>query len=145
MSISDFDIHYLLWSFDRTSLPGALSALGTRGICGVYPNLEIAATYLAGFRGLRKVPKLTGTVGILEDVLEFASPMRIPDLAIVALYLVGITLFGARFRRRQKTLKPKVPVESEDLNSELFPYLGGRRTGFPAAFLHDAWVPRGLR
>ena len=38
--------------------------------------------------GLRKVPKLTGTVGILEDVLEFASPMRIPDLAIVALYLI---------------------------------------------------------
>ena len=55
--------------------------------------------------GLRKVPKLTGTLGILEDVLEFASPMRILDLAIVALYLVGITLFGARFRRRQKTLK----------------------------------------
>src|SRR5713226_4559019 len=27
------------------------------------------------------------------------------DLAIVALYLVGITLFGARFRRGQKTLK----------------------------------------
>src|SRR5947208_13799265 len=31
--------------------------------------------------------------------------MRYLDLAIVALYLVGITLFGARFRRRQKTLK----------------------------------------
>src|SRR3954452_16375884 len=31
--------------------------------------------------------------------------MRYLDLAIVALYLVGITLFGARFRRGQKTLK----------------------------------------
>src|SRR5437879_10485617 len=31
--------------------------------------------------------------------------MRLLDLAIVALYLVGITLFGARFRRGQKTLK----------------------------------------
>jgi solute:Na+ symporter, SSS family len=31
--------------------------------------------------------------------------MRSLDLAIVALYLVGITLFGARFRRGQKTLR----------------------------------------
>src|SRR5437660_12289280 len=31
--------------------------------------------------------------------------MRFLDLGIIALYLVGITLFGARFRRRQKTLK----------------------------------------
>src|SRR5258708_5614693 len=31
--------------------------------------------------------------------------MRFLDLSIVALYLVGITLFGARFRRRQSTLK----------------------------------------
>ncbi len=31
--------------------------------------------------------------------------MRAPDLVIIALYLVGITLFGARFRRGQKTLK----------------------------------------
>lgn len=31
--------------------------------------------------------------------------MRVLDLAIIALYLVGITLFGARFRRGQKTLK----------------------------------------
>jgi len=31
--------------------------------------------------------------------------MRFLDLGIVALYLVGITLFGARFRRRQSTLK----------------------------------------
>ena len=31
--------------------------------------------------------------------------MRLLDLAIVALYLIGITLFGARFRSRQKTLK----------------------------------------
>src|ERR1700752_4236388 len=31
--------------------------------------------------------------------------MRYLDLAIVALYLVGITLFGARFRRSQKSLK----------------------------------------
>src|SRR5437870_6155868 len=31
--------------------------------------------------------------------------MRYLDLAIIALYLIGITLFGARFRRRQKTLK----------------------------------------
>jgi len=47
----------------------------------------------------------SATSGVIEDVLEFASPMRVLDLAIVALYLVGITLFGARFRRRQKTLK----------------------------------------
>ena len=38
-------------------------------------------------------------------MLEFASPMRSLDLAILALYLVGITLFGARFRRGQHTLK----------------------------------------
>src|SRR6266487_4794244 len=31
--------------------------------------------------------------------------MRWADLVIIALYLVGITLFGARFRRRQSTLK----------------------------------------
>src|SRR2546425_6241566 len=31
--------------------------------------------------------------------------MRTLDLAIIALYLVGITLFGARFRRGQHTLK----------------------------------------
>ncbi|HTM50258.1 MAG TPA: sodium:solute symporter [Bryobacteraceae bacterium] len=31
--------------------------------------------------------------------------MRFLDLGIVAAYLVGITLFGARFRRRQSTLK----------------------------------------
>src|SRR6266851_6509237 len=31
--------------------------------------------------------------------------MRYLDLAIVALYLVGITLFGARFRRGQKSLR----------------------------------------
>src|SRR5947199_424754 len=31
--------------------------------------------------------------------------MRSLDLAIVALYLIGITLFGARFRRGQKTLR----------------------------------------
>lgn len=31
--------------------------------------------------------------------------MRVFDLAIIGLYLVGITLFGARFRRGQKTLK----------------------------------------
>ncbi len=31
--------------------------------------------------------------------------MRYPDLAIIFLYLVGITWFGARFRRTQKSLK----------------------------------------
>jgi SSS family solute:Na+ symporter len=31
--------------------------------------------------------------------------MRVLDLTIIALYLIGITLFGARFRRGQKTLK----------------------------------------
>src|SRR5436190_1309259 len=31
--------------------------------------------------------------------------MRFLDLGIVAAYLIGITLFGARFRRRQSTLK----------------------------------------
>jgi SSS family transporter len=31
--------------------------------------------------------------------------MRVLDLAIIGLYLVGITLFGARFRRGQRTLK----------------------------------------
>jgi Na+/proline symporter len=27
------------------------------------------------------------------------------DLAIIALYLVGITLFGLRFRKKQRTLR----------------------------------------
>src|SRR4051812_47968999 len=31
--------------------------------------------------------------------------MRFVDLAIIGLYLIGITLFGARFRRGQHTLK----------------------------------------
>lgn len=31
--------------------------------------------------------------------------MRYPDLAIIVVYLVGITWFGARFRKKQKTLK----------------------------------------
>jgi len=31
--------------------------------------------------------------------------MRHIDLAVVALYLVGITWFGARFRRSQRTLR----------------------------------------
>jgi SSS family transporter len=31
--------------------------------------------------------------------------LRYPDLAIIALYLAGITWFGARFRHRQKSLK----------------------------------------
>src|SRR5437660_9409771 len=32
-------------------------------------------------------------------------PMRYLDLAVIVAYLAGITWFGARFRRRQKTLK----------------------------------------
>ncbi|MGB9604898.1 MAG: sodium:solute symporter [Bryobacteraceae bacterium] len=39
--------------------------------------------------------------------------MRYPDLAVILVYLVGITLFGARFRRRQKDLRDY--------------FLGGRR------------------
>jgi Na+/proline symporter len=31
--------------------------------------------------------------------------MRYPDLAVVLVYLVAITWFGARFRRAQTTLK----------------------------------------
>ncbi len=31
--------------------------------------------------------------------------MRYPDLAVILVYLAGITWFGARFRRRQRTLK----------------------------------------
>src|SRR4029450_2195896 len=31
--------------------------------------------------------------------------MRFLDLGIIAAYLIGITLFGAQFRRRQSTLK----------------------------------------
>lgn len=38
-------------------------------------------------------------------MLEFANSMRVIDLAIVVVYLIGITLFGARFRRSQKDLK----------------------------------------
>jgi serine protease Do len=47
-------------------------------------------------------------------------------------------------QRRHKTLQVKVPVESAALtSSKYYLYdLGGRRTGFPVAFLHDAYVPR---
>lgn len=38
-------------------------------------------------------------------VLESAFPMRYLDLAVVLMYLIGITWFGARFRQSQKTLK----------------------------------------
>ena len=37
--------------------------------------------------------------------VRLAIHMRYFDLAIVALYLVGITIFGARFRHGQKSLK----------------------------------------
>jgi serine protease Do len=43
--------------------------------------------------------------------------------------------------RAGKTLKVKVPIETGSQTSEeYFPELVGRRTGFPAVFLHDAWV-----
>jgi serine protease Do len=44
-------------------------------------------------------------------------------------------------QRAGKTLKVKVPIETESLiNERFFPELVGRRTGFPEVFLHDAWV-----
>lgn len=46
-------------------------------------------------------------------------------------------------QRRGKALTLKVAVESADTDASTFPYYGGRRSGFPKAFLHDAWVPRG--
>jgi SSS family transporter len=38
-------------------------------------------------------------------VLEFTLPIRYFDLGVILLYLIGITWFGARFRKSQKTLK----------------------------------------
>lgn len=38
-------------------------------------------------------------------MLESAFLMRYPDLAVVLVYLIGITWFGARFRHAQRTLK----------------------------------------
>jgi S1-C subfamily serine protease len=47
-----------------------------------------------------------------------------------------------RIQRGGQALTLKVPVESADLDESTFPYYGGRRSGFPKAFLHDAWVRR---
>ena len=38
-------------------------------------------------------------------VLESRLPMRYLDLGVILVYLIGITWFGARFRKSQKTLK----------------------------------------
>jgi Na+/proline symporter len=38
-------------------------------------------------------------------VLEFTLPIRYFDLGVILIYLIGITWFGARFRKSQKTLK----------------------------------------
>src|SRR5580693_2565189 len=38
-------------------------------------------------------------------MLEVAVSMRFLDLAVIAVYLLAITWFGARFRRGQKTLR----------------------------------------
>lgn len=38
-------------------------------------------------------------------MLQSAFPMRTIDLGVIVLYLIAITLFGARFRHGQKTLK----------------------------------------
>jgi S1-C subfamily serine protease len=45
--------------------------------------------------------------------------------------------------RDGKSLPVKVPLQPNDNHGYYFPELRGRRSGFPAAFLHDAWVPRG--
>jgi S1-C subfamily serine protease len=45
-------------------------------------------------------------------------------------------------QRGDKTLKVKVSIECDFVTSGSYRYLGGRRGGFPAAFLHDAWVSR---
>ena len=46
-------------------------------------------------------PGIRGGPGVLES----AFLMRYPDLAVVLVYLAGITWFGARFRHAQRTLK----------------------------------------
>jgi SSS family solute:Na+ symporter len=52
--------------------------------------------------------------GVPPNVLESPFPMRYTDLAVILVYLIIITWFGARFRRSQKTLKDY--------------FLGGRKT-----------------
>ena len=47
-------------------------------------------------------PRASGAAPVLESAFP---RMRYPDLAIIVVYLVGITLFGARFRRTQKSLR----------------------------------------
>ena len=47
-------------------------------------------------------------------MLESRNSMRLFDLGVILVYLIGITLFGARFRRSQKSLKDY--------------FLGGRNT-----------------
>ena len=47
---------------------------------------------------------LTVTPG--NTVLAFLAPrLSTPDLILVALYLVGVTIFGLRFRHRDRSLK----------------------------------------
>ena len=43
-------------------------------------------------------------IGAGRAVLESPFPVRYTDLAIILVYLAGITWFGARFRGSQKTL-----------------------------------------
>jgi S1-C subfamily serine protease len=45
-------------------------------------------------------------------------------------------------RRDDEALKVKVRIECDFVSGGSYRYLGGRRGGLPAAFLHDAWVPR---
>jgi len=77
------------------------------------PARRVLAKGIWEYIQTNKAPQLIGRLLALfrsrpcrrPAVLEFASPMRTLDLAIIGLYLVGITLFGARFRRGQHTLK----------------------------------------
>jgi Na+/proline symporter len=40
-----------------------------------------------------------------RDLVQSPFPMRVFDLALIVVYLIGITWFGARFRHSQKTLR----------------------------------------
>ncbi len=80
--------------------------------CGVYPNLTLHRNRL-DVAGVRIVPGSVPYLYLLQSAAGGAtlydrirrSGMRYFDLGVLAAYLIGITLFGARFRRGQKDLR----------------------------------------
>jgi serine protease Do len=85
------------------------------------------------------------------DLLTHVEDTPVPtteEYKRVTKRLLEMAVAGERLQltiqRRQKTLHVNGPVESALVTSSKFYVydLGGRRTGFPAAFLHDAFVPR---